>query len=94
MTPTEIQKLASLAAISISEEQTQTFAQEFAEILEYVQKIQTQENDEIEAPQYHVETLRADSPESPFDEHVADRVLEAAPRTHQRYFRVQAVLKK
>ena len=94
MTAEEIKNLASLAAISITDRDTDRFAAEFAEILGYVQKIKDQEAGALEAPVYHTETLRPDSPLSLFEEDVAEAMLNQAPRTHNRYIQVQTVLKK
>jgi len=94
MNAKEIQHLASLAAISIDNEQTAQFAEEFSAILDYVNTVKEAKTDGFNIPEYHTETLREDSPEYVFSEDIADKILEQTPARNNRYVQVKAVLKK
>ncbi len=93
----EIQNLATLAAITLSDSHLEQFAQEFADILAYVRSLENysgQDIPQVDISENRTYQLRADTAQSVFEEDVADAILKQAPRSENRYIQVQAVLTK
>ncbi len=90
----EVQHIARLARLGLSEEDIARFAEQLSEILEYFQRLRQVNTDDI-PPTAHTlplqNIMRDDEPQpsSPQED-----ILANAPLPEGRYFRVQAVLEE
>jgi aspartyl-tRNA(Asn)/glutamyl-tRNA(Gln) amidotransferase subunit C len=92
---TEVQKIATLARLTISQEDSERFAFQFQQILDYFTQLQEINTSGVE-PTYHA--LQADKLETPLREDRAEEslstedVMANAPSTLDNQFRVPKVI--
>jgi aspartyl-tRNA(Asn)/glutamyl-tRNA(Gln) amidotransferase subunit C len=89
----DIQALADLARIELSDEEIERFSREFDDILEYVGEIKGLAG-KADAPAVgtHFNIFREDRDPTPADTYT-EALLEAAPERFGRYLKVKKVLK-
>lgn len=96
LSSSDIDHVASLAKLQLSEKQKQTFLPQLSSVLSYVATVQQLNTDTTE------ETSQVTGQENVFREDEVDvtrmlshkQALAAAPRSHNGYFVVQAILQK
>jgi len=90
----EIQHIATLARVGLSEEDIARFREQLSEILDYFQRLR-QVNTEGVPPTAHTlplhNIMRDDQPRPPFDK---EEVLRNAPRREEDFFSVRAILEE
>lgn len=89
---TQVQRIARLARLSLSDDEVRRFARQLGEILDHFQRIQAVDTDGVE-PLAHplplVNVLRADEPGECLD---AERALANAPQRIETFFKVPKIL--
>ncbi len=92
LTLAEVEHIAHLARLQLSEEEKIRFREQLSAILEYAARLQQVDTRDI-PPTSSVlpprSRLREDEPHAPFSR---DKILANAPSPHQGYFRVPPVL--
>jgi len=92
LTPDDVRKVARLARLKLSEEETQRFTEQLGRILEYVHQLDEIETAQVE-PMAHagdlVNVFREDVPVPSLDRQDA---LANAPKTDGKYFLVPQIL--
>ena len=90
----EVQHIARLARVGLSEDDIARFREQLSEILDYFQRLREVNTDDV-PPTAHTlplhNVMRDDSPGRPFDK---DDVLANAPHREGDCFRVEAVLEE
>lgn len=88
----EVQHIAKLARVGLSEEEVARFQEQLSEILDYFQRLQQVDTEGV-PPTAHTLPLhnvfREDEPQPSFDK---EDVLANAPQREDDFFRVRAVL--
>ena len=88
----QVQHIAALARISLTEAETEAFTRQLSDILDQFQALQALDTSDIE-PTAHVagldNVLRDDEPDDSLD---AEDTLRNAPRRRGDFFQVRAVL--
>ncbi|MBI3925256.1 MAG: Asp-tRNA(Asn)/Glu-tRNA(Gln) amidotransferase subunit GatC [Armatimonadetes bacterium] len=92
--PEEVEHVAHLARLSISDEERERFARELGSILHYVDLLQSLDTENVEAtlgvqPQSNV--FREDTPREPLG---PDKALANAPLREGNYFRIPRILEE
>lgn len=91
MTEQDIEKLAELAKIRISEGKTQGFLKDFESILGYVKQIESVDVGDV-APNFFLKNiLRADANPNETGA-MSEALLTAAPATHDGFVKVNKIL--
>lgn len=92
LTLAEVEHIAQLARLHLSEEEKIRFREQLSAILEYAARLQQVDTRDI-PPTSSVlpprSRLREDEPHTPLPQ---DKILANAPNSHQGYFRVPPVL--
>ncbi len=90
----EVQHIARLARVGLSEDDIARFREQLSEILDYFQRLREVNTDDV-PPTAHTlplhNVMRDDSPGKPSDR---DDALANAPHREGDYFRVEAVLEE
>lgn len=93
----EIDHIAELARIAITADERRRFQKELSVILEYVHQLDTVSTEGVE-PLYQVTGLRnatrPDAAPGAPDHERAQRIVDQAPHTQERFVKVPSVLKK
>ena len=88
----QVEYVANLARIALSDEEKRKFAEQLGEIIEYVEKLNELDTENIE-PMAHatglVNVFREDEPKSSLP---ADKAVENAPEREGNFFRVPRVV--
>ncbi|RDV84024.1 Asp-tRNA(Asn)/Glu-tRNA(Gln) amidotransferase subunit GatC [Ammonifex thiophilus] len=88
----EVEHVAALARLELSEEEKELFAQQLREIIEYVNILQELPTDDV-PPLVHVVPLKNVWREDEVEEHLeVEEVLSRAPDREERFFRVSRVV--
>ena len=97
MKSSDIQELAALSYLSVSDAKTEGFQQDFSGILEHIQSLQSVSEDADTLPRYYTEYLRSDQAmehNPAFSEDVQEKILAQAPASEKGYLVVKTILKK
>lgn len=95
----EIQHIAQLARIKLTEKEKEKFKKELSSILDYVKKLNELDTEKID-PLYQmagiVNALRKDEHRKDFvmDEELNAKLIKQAPQSENRFVKVKSVLKK
>ena len=88
----EVEHIAWLARISLSEEEKNLFTEQFNEILEYFQKI-SEANTEDVPPTYHVlELVNVQRKDAVTPSLPADDALKNAPKKKERFYKAPRIV--
>ena len=94
ITKKDIERVAKLARMALSEEEKEKFTREMASILGYVAKLEVinaKKFDLDAGPSGPVNQLRVDESE---DSGIQEAILSAAPKRKQRFFEVKGVFEE
>ncbi|ACX52221.1 glutamyl-tRNA(Gln) amidotransferase, C subunit [Ammonifex degensii KC4] len=88
----EVEHVAALARLELSEEEKELFARQLGKIIEYVNTLQELPTDDV-PPLVHVVPLKNVWREDKVEEHLeVEKVLSRAPDREERFFRVSRVV--
>ena len=97
MKSSDIQELAALSYLTVSDAKTEGFQQDFSGILEHIQSLQSVSEDADTLPRYYAEYLRADEAmehNPAFSDTVKEQIMAQAPASENGYLVVKTILKK
>ena len=95
ITEKEVQHVAKLARLNMTEEEEERFAKELSSILDYVEKLKKVKVDKVEPTSHPFDiknVMREDFPRKQEDK-VVKKLIEAAPAQKDNYIKVKTVLK-
>lgn len=99
LTEKDIQHIANLARIKLTEKEENKFKKELSSILDYINKLNELDTKNVE-PLYQttgiVNTFRADKHRKDFEmnEALNDKLIEQAPHSQNRFVKVKSILQK
>jgi aspartyl-tRNA(Asn)/glutamyl-tRNA(Gln) amidotransferase subunit C len=99
LTDKEVQHIANLARIQLTEHEQEKFKKDLSSVLEYIDTLQKVDTKSIE-PLYQVTGLenavRTDEPRNsfPMSERLNELLIGQAPMKEERFLKVKSVLKK
>lgn len=99
LTSKEVEHIANLARIKLTEKEKGKFRKELSSILDYVNKLKELDTEKVE-PLYQttgiVNALREDKHREDFvvDENLNEKLIGQAPHTQNRFVKVKSVLRK
>ncbi|MBI4411367.1 MAG: Asp-tRNA(Asn)/Glu-tRNA(Gln) amidotransferase subunit GatC [Deltaproteobacteria bacterium] len=92
ITREDVTKIAKLAKLSLDEKETERFAREMTDILQYVEKLNKLDLKDIEATSHAVSVTNVFREDEAKQSPVRDKALEQAPSAEQNMFRVPRVI--
>jgi aspartyl/glutamyl-tRNA(Asn/Gln) amidotransferase C subunit len=93
----DVNTIAKLAHINLSEEKNNMLTQDFGNILDYVTTLTTLDLEAKTIPTYHTQTLREDialDHNPRFNENIKENIIQEMPLVEDGYLVVKSVLKK
>ena len=90
----DVDHIAKLARLGLDEKEKKKFAQELSSILNFVEKLNEVDTDQVE-PMAHVtglKNIKREDVEKEKDKEDTDRLVELAPEEEKRQVKVKAVL--
>ena len=88
----EVEHVAALARLRLSEEEIAKFTGQLDEILTYFEKLSTLDTSDVEPTAHVIEINNAFRDDKARASYPADEILENAPEREDRYFRVPRIV--
>ncbi len=92
LTREQVLHIAELAKLSLTEQETELFAEQLSEILEYAQQLNELDTDAIPPTAQAIYQRNVMRPDEPRPSLTPDEALANAPRRKDGYFQVKAIL--
>ncbi|MGH2351553.1 MAG: Asp-tRNA(Asn)/Glu-tRNA(Gln) amidotransferase subunit GatC [Chloroflexota bacterium] len=94
LTPEDVDHVAALARLGITEAERARFAEQLSGILEHFQALQALETEDISPTAQVLDLRNVTRPDNSRPSWPPDEILANAPRQEDGFFRVQAVLEE
>jgi len=90
----EVRRVAALARLTLTQQETEEFGRQLTRILGYVEKLNAVDVDGVEPMPHAVDGLNVFRPDIRTDSLERDNALQNAPRTDGRFFLVPQILEQ
>jgi len=88
----ELERIAKLARIGLTEEEKRKFVGELSAVIDYFEKLKEVDTSSVDLNLSEVENLNVTREDKSVDTEIQEAILKNAPLREERYFKVKSVL--